>query len=48
MIAKRPSGSTASGTAATSVGSAPFATVFVSMVLMVSAGLPTSAHDLTK
>ena len=48
MIALRPFGSTASGTAATSAGFASFATVLVSMVLMVSAGLPASAHDLTK
>ena len=47
MIALRPFGSTASGTAASSAGFASFATVLVSMVPMVSASLP-SAHDLTK
>jgi hypothetical protein len=48
MIALRPFGSTASGTAATSAGSAPLATVLTLMPPMVSAGLPSSAHVLTK
>lgn len=47
MIALRPFGSTAKGTAASSAGLAPFATVLVTMVPRVSASLP-STQDLMK